>query len=117
MDMNTFESKRKVVLLKGEADKWYEQAIFILRAGADENNIDFVKEAEMIMNSQALHTSIIEKYEKHAAYAPVAPLRQKPVADIAVKRPTSKGRTDFVLNVGLVVTGIALLFVFMHNFL
>jgi hypothetical protein len=122
--MGMADSKRKVVLLKGEEDKWYEQAIFIMRAHVDENEIDFVKEAERIINSQALHKSIAAKYESHAGFAPPATLKPALAASGAApvensaqngtkkKTPRKRTKLDFILNLALLATGIALLFAF-----
>jgi len=46
----------RVVLVKGGADKWYEQAIFIVNTNAPTENmpIDFVAEAEKIINDYNL---------------------------------------------------------------
>jgi len=41
----------RVVLVKGDASKWYEQAIFIVNTNtAAEMPVDFVAEAERIIN-------------------------------------------------------------------
>ncbi|MDR2168066.1 MAG: hypothetical protein LBE35_09505 [Clostridiales bacterium] len=121
--MDGLDSKRKVVLLKGGHDKWYEQAIFIMRAHIDEGEIDFIKEAERIINSQALHQGIAAKYEHHAAFSPVEPVRNPAPAAVAAQKgrqkppPRPRTRFDFGLNLALVATGIALLFVFALNFM
>jgi len=46
----------RVVLVKGGADKWYEQAIFIVNTNTPTENmpIDFVAEAEKIINDYNL---------------------------------------------------------------
>lgn len=44
--------KKRVILISGDKTKWYEQAIFIVKPGADKGDIptDFVAEAEKIIN-------------------------------------------------------------------
>ena len=116
-------SNRKVVLLKGDGDKWYEQAIFIMRSGVDEGDIDFVKEAERIINSQALHSSIAAKYEQNGGFAPLA-LTPAPAAAIAAppqksstKAAAQSTRLDFKLNLALLVVGLLISAVFVYNLL
>jgi hypothetical protein len=43
----------RVVLIKGDNSKWYEQAIFIIKKGTEDNSlpVDFVLEAEKIIDS------------------------------------------------------------------
>ncbi|MCL2170299.1 MAG: hypothetical protein FWB74_09800 [Defluviitaleaceae bacterium] len=112
---------RKVVLLKGDRDKWYEQAIFIMRHGVDEEEIDFVKEAEKIINNQALHDSILEKYEDNALFAPpaalAAPAPAPPKEKAGVKTQATATRLDFKLNLALLIVGIGVLALFVYNFL
>ncbi|MCL2350656.1 MAG: hypothetical protein FWC67_04165 [Defluviitaleaceae bacterium] len=115
--MELMDSKRKVVLLKGDSNKWYEQAIFIMRPHAAQEDIDFLKEAEMIMNSNTVQHKLIEQYEKMGAHAPLAPLSPPPAPPQAKKAPPRKSRFDAMLNFTLIVTGIALVAVFAYNFM
>ena len=45
--------KERVILIKGDSSKWYDQAIFIVKENAlsKENSIDFVAEAEKIISN------------------------------------------------------------------
>lgn len=47
------EEKKKVILIKGDNSKWYEEAIFIMRTDIPSKSIpiDFVLEAEKIINN------------------------------------------------------------------
>ena len=116
-------TNRKVVLLKGDGNKWYEQAIFIMRSGVDEDEIDFVKEAEKIINSQALHSSIAAKYEQQGAFAPItatpAPVAAlpAPTQKSGAKAPPQNTRLDFKLNLALLVVGLLIAAVFVYNML
>ncbi|MCL2171685.1 MAG: hypothetical protein FWB71_05970, partial [Defluviitaleaceae bacterium] len=59
--MNT-KDNRRVILVKGDESKWYEQAIFILRPGRDGAAgapLDFVKEAERIVSGKAAPAAIL----------------------------------------------------------
>ena len=122
--METIDNKRKVVLLKGDENKWYEQAIFILRSSVNETEIDFVKEAERIINSHSLQNQIANKYGQMAGHTPMAALAaptQAPPPLPAVQknnsRPRPKTRLDFILNAALITTGIALVSLLIFNFL
>ena len=87
--MELYDSKRKVVLVRGDKNKLYEQAIFILHAGANQSQIDFVKEAERIINS--------------ASYT----MADTPPPS-SQKKSKSTSRTDIMLNIAIFVTGIAI---------
>lgn len=110
--MEAFDNKRKVVLLKGGQDKWYEQAIFILKDSVrgDEVSIDFVKEAEKIINGQNLQNKVANKYNEMAA-APAVP---KPAKS---KQPPKKSKFDSFLNATIVITAIVLLTLFAYHFI
>lgn len=45
-------SNERIILIKGDNSKWYDQAIFIVKKNVPQNKIpiDFVKEAEKIIN-------------------------------------------------------------------
>lgn len=45
-------NQQRVILIKGDHSKWYEQAIFIVRQSVPGNKVpvDFVQEAERIVN-------------------------------------------------------------------
>ena len=104
--MGSKEKKERVILIKGNDSKWYEQAIFIVNQDTPQEDIprDFVAEAEKI-----IHNHVRKKYEKNArnkigvAYssgpgACALPAHHTPAA--SAKRP-SKGRNkpfDFFLN-------------------
>jgi hypothetical protein len=53
----------RVVLIKGDNSKWYEQAIFIIKKGTEDSRlpVDFVLEAEKIIDSY------MKKADKSAA--------------------------------------------------
>ena len=97
--MELYDSKRKVVLVRGDKSKFYEQAIFILRAEAVESQIDFVKEAEKIIN---------------ASYKPAAAAFSSTQNQ---KRPKRSLRANVALNLALLVTGVAILALLFLNFL
>ncbi|MCL2397794.1 MAG: hypothetical protein FWC93_06970 [Defluviitaleaceae bacterium] len=98
--MGIYHSNRKVVLVKGDKNKGYEQAIFILRADGRESGIDFVREAERIINGQC--SKIAE---------------MPPAVAVHKKRAKSGPRFDIKLSLALAVAGAALLALFFFNFL
>ncbi|MCL2377468.1 MAG: hypothetical protein FWC76_08775 [Defluviitaleaceae bacterium] len=97
--MELYDSKRKVVLVRGDKSKFYEQAIFILRPEATERQIDFVKEAEKIIN---------------ASYKPPA---TAPLAMQGQKRPKRGLRGNIALNIALLAAGAAILAMLILNLL
>ena len=68
----------RVVLVKGGADKWYEQAIFIVNtnAPAEDMPIDFVAEAEKIINDYNLtrDTKKTAQGPESMAIVPIQPI-------------------------------------------
>ena len=100
--MELYDSKRKVVLVRGDKNKFYEQAIFILRAGASQNQIDFVKEAEKIIN---------------ASYVGAPTDTQQAPPASARKKAKTTSRTETMLNLALFATGIAIVALLFLNLL
>ncbi|MCL2236603.1 MAG: hypothetical protein FWB98_09230 [Defluviitaleaceae bacterium] len=114
------DSNRKVVMLKGTRDKWYEQAIFILKEGAVQGEMDCIKEAERIINGRGLQNILADKYNYTTppAYIPAAT-----TAQIAQKKPGTTAtpqknkKLDSFLNMGLILTGIAVVALITYHFL
>ena len=77
----------RVVLVKGDATKWWEQAIFIVNpsAEAEEMPTDFVSEAEKIIN----------EYNLRRANKQAAPVIYPPIPPAAAAK---KRRADFALS-------------------
>jgi len=97
--MELYDSKRKVVLVRGDKSKFYEQAIFILREEAAEKQIDFVKEAEKIINA--------------ASGIPAA----APSSIQSRKKIKCTPRANIALNLALLATGLAILAMIFLNLL
>ncbi|MDR1704434.1 MAG: hypothetical protein LBS19_07075 [Clostridiales bacterium] len=52
MDKKYMSDNKRVILITGDEQKWFEQAIFIVRKSAAQRaNIDFVREAELIIQN------------------------------------------------------------------
>ncbi|MCL2752873.1 MAG: hypothetical protein FWE44_01840 [Defluviitaleaceae bacterium] len=103
-------TNRKIVLLKGDNSKCYEQAIFILRPqAAGMAEIDFVKEAERIISGETLQQKLAEKYGQSEPSS----LRNNTKKDGNSKPP--KNSVDKKLNIALIVTGLVLVAAFLYN--
>ena len=92
--------KERVILIKGGASQWYEQAIFIVKQSTAPENIpvDFVAEAEKIINNH-----VHKKYDKNSRYNVGIAYADSP-APGALYRASKKnakrksGHYDFILN-------------------
>ena len=61
----------RVILVKGDATKWYEQAIFIVNPNTDAMPVDFVAEAEKIISDYNLNSENKNLIPKNTAASPV----------------------------------------------
>ncbi len=54
------EDNKKVIMVDGKRSEWYEKAIFIMRSDINTDNkpIDFVNEAEKIINSYMVKSTL-----------------------------------------------------------
>lgn len=115
--------KERVILIKGDATKWYEQAIFIVNKDIPPENIpvDFVAEAEKIINNY-----IIKKRQK--AYTALAPTKNSNVAIATApvsipatapvqKKAKKRGWFDFMLNAFMVLGCLAIVIILAIGFL
>ena len=75
----------RVILVKGDATKWYEQVIFIVNQSteAEQTPVDFIAEAE----------KIIIDYNLKRANRAIAPVIYPPIPT-----PVKKRKTDFALS-------------------
>lgn len=113
-------NQRRVVMLHGTKDKWYEQAIFILRDGAIQGEMDCLKEAERIVNGDSMQNILAENYKASPIpiglpvniSPPISPQKQS-------QQPTSKRnkKIDSFLNISLIVTGIGLMALIAYHFM
>jgi len=114
--------KERVILIKGDESKWYEQVIFIVNQNTPKEKIpvDFVAEAERI-----IYNHIRKGYGKHTAngigVAYASAPKQSNTAVAAPpkrvnKKPVKNKRFDFILNtimaIGCFVIAAALLWGF-----
>jgi hypothetical protein len=105
----------RVILVKGGANKWYDQAIFIVNKNLPSDKIpkDFVREAENIIRD------FMDKKNKQAglvkAYAASVPPESKPAI---VPRPVKGNkRFDTILNMVMLLGCITIAAVFLYGML
>jgi len=104
----------RVILLKVDATKWYNQAIFIVNQDtpAAKMPVDFVAEAEKIINNYMSkekkgHTTHIPR-EKAALTPPPVAVSPKPPK----KQPS---KFDVTLNLMMILACIAIIAVFVYG--
>jgi len=115
----------RVILVKGDSTKWYNQAIFIVNKNmpATKMPVDFVAEAERIIYNHVVkeRQTVAQKkaaapaaYSSHmtGAYSP-APVSGKTHAARTGKKKVSK--FDFVLNCIMVLACVAIVAVFAYG--
>jgi hypothetical protein len=90
-------SKERIILIKGDENKWYNQAIFIVNKDLPPGKIpvDFVAEAE----------KIIADYMQKKKLPGYSPLPGK-IAVNPVRPAVRKGKFDFFVNLCLAVGGL-----------
>jgi len=117
------ENQRRVVMLRGTKDKWYEQAIFILRDGAMQGEMDCLKEAERIVNGHGMQNILADKYKPAPApiYLPTntspAPAQVSQRKSEPAPPPKRNKRFDSFLNISLIVIGIAVMALIAYHFM
>ena len=133
-------AKERVILIKGDATKWYDQAIFIVNQNLPANKIpvDFVGEAEKIIyNYMARSQKAAQATPQTVAHGgahmfggsssggtelieslPAVPVPRssgaKPVVKSVRKKKT---KADFMLNWLMVLACIAIAMVFLYGML
>ncbi|MCL2577086.1 MAG: hypothetical protein FWE27_03435 [Defluviitaleaceae bacterium] len=115
-------STERVILIKGDSTKWYNQAIFIVNQNtpATKMPVDFVAEAEKIIYNHMARQKYPATSKKVAAPAEYTyPDFKKtaysvaPASRTAAKKKTSK--FDFVLNMIMILACIAIVAVFTYG--
>jgi len=119
--MDAYNTNRKVVLVRGDKSKGYEQAIFILRADGYRKSVDFMKEAEKIVQTRNFSGKNAAPKFDYASYAQAemlpAPSPPQTVARAVPKKAKTRNRFDTMLNFALIVTGLAVVVLFALNFM
>ena len=91
----------RVILVKGDASKWYEQAIFIVNPKTDKMPVDFVAEAEKIISDYNLNSET----NKPPAVVKTRPHKQ------------SLDKSDIVLSVLMLLACVTLAGIFLYGLL
>ncbi|MCL1788451.1 MAG: hypothetical protein FWG38_10740 [Defluviitaleaceae bacterium] len=97
----------RVILVKGDASKWYEQAIFIVNPKADKMPVDFVAAAEKIISDYNLNS---ESTPQRTPYAPKTVVKTRPYKQ-------SLDKSDIVLSVLMMLACVALAGIFVYGLL
>jgi len=111
----------RVILLKGDATKWYDQAIFIVNQNAPPGKmpVDFVAEAERIINSYMAKEKRPPISNGAGGVATTPHLHSTAVKALPVKAPAKakakKGGFDFMLNLMMILACIAIVVVFLYG--
>ena len=110
--------KERVILVKGDATKWYNQAIFIVNQNtpATKMPVDFVAEAERIIYNHVKGKPAAVP----AVYTSPAPVSgghhssyNAPATRTGTKKKASK--FDFMLNLVMILACIAIIAVFVYG--
>ena len=110
----------RVILIKGDGTKWYNQAIFIVNQDTPRNKmpVDFVAEAERIINSymaRGQKTAPSSIGGGNLATAPVAVATLPKPATRAVRPVKKNKKLDFVLNFIMVLACVAIVATFVYG--
>ena len=92
----------RVILVRGDSSKWYEQAIFIVNPKAEKMPVDFVAEAEKIISDYNLNG---ETGKQKPPPAPMRPYKK------------SLDTSDIVLSLLMMAACIALAGIFIYGLL
>ena len=92
------EDNKKIIMVDGKQSEWYEKAIFIMRSDINTENkkVDFVKEAEKIINSYMVKNSYISESSSL--------VKSKEIK----KRGLSNKELNIILNIALILSLILL---------
>jgi hypothetical protein len=114
----------RVILVKGDSTKWYNQAIFIVNQNtpATKMPVDFVAEAEMIIYNHVTNGKMRKKkaavpavYTSPASVSQAASNYNAPATRTGTrKKQTSK--FDFMLNIVMILACVAIVAVLVHGF-
>ncbi len=103
----------RVILIKGDSSKWYEQAIFIIKKNAPQGKmpVDFVMEAERIINNymSGKGKATLPKQPEPLKQQAINPQTERP------KKVKRKNTFDIVLNTLLLVGLMALMGIFLWS--
>jgi predicted metal-dependent phosphoesterase TrpH len=112
----------RVILVKGDSTKWYNQAIFIVNQNmpATKMPVDFVAEAEKIIyNHMASQRKHLAKAAAPGAYTSAQKVLSAPsnYNAPATRTGTAKkhSKFDFMLNLVMILACVAIIAVFVYG--
>ncbi len=107
----------RVILIKGDGSKWYDQIIFILKNNVKINPpVDLVAEAEKIIGDY-LNVKLNNKHVPiKSVQSQTKPIQSKPIINVVSKKKSSKpcskpattSNFDFFLNLFMLIGCLAL---------
>jgi hypothetical protein len=106
-------TNERVIMIKGDAGKWYDQAIFILNKDMPPEDMpkDFVREAEDIIRGYVAQKNKQAKLAKaYSATAPVQDAKPAPVARSAKKNKRFDTFLNLVMLLGCITIAAVFLF-------
>ncbi|MCL2198564.1 MAG: hypothetical protein FWB80_06550 [Defluviitaleaceae bacterium] len=115
------QTTERVILIKGDGTKWYNQAIFIVNKDtpAIHMPVDFVAEAEKIIcNHMATGKKAAAPavYTSHMPKSYTQPTYNAPATHTGTKKTTKPAsKFDFVLNMVMVLACVAIVAVFAYG--
>jgi hypothetical protein len=103
--------QNKVILVNGDASKFFDQAIFIVKKNIPEKNIpvDYVAEAEKIIG-----TYLSKKHNKHDTYVHFAPEVEMDMMRDEIIRRKNAQKFNIILNLLLAATCLVLLYIVLY---
>ena len=106
----------RVILIKGDSTKWYDQAIFIVNQNMPAHQVptDFVSEAERIIHNYMRNKKSLPSSSPNIT-APVATI-PKPNAT-KTKKTKERTKTDFALNILMMLACMFLVVVLVYGLL
>jgi hypothetical protein len=113
------QTTERVILIKGDATKWYNQAIFIVNKDTPAVNmpVDFVAEAEKIICNHmrtGKRAAAPAVYTSHMPKTYTQPTSNAPATHTGTKK-TKVSKFDFVLNVVMILACVAIVAVFAYG--
>lgn len=108
------QQSERVILIKGDASKWYNQAIFIVNSTmpASKMPVDFVSEAEKI-----IYNHVRNKGGMQGAYTSTGKHGGGARDTTAIGRKKKGSSFDFMLNLMMILACVAIIAVFSYGVL
>ena len=104
----------RVILIKGDSTKWYDQAIFIVNQNMPAHQVptDFVSEAERIIHNYMRNKKSLPSSSSNIT-APVATIPKPKMAK--TKNTKERTKTDFALNILMMIACMFLVVILVYG--